>query len=384
MRREAVVRIRVITGIVIAFMAVLVVRLYFIQIIHGDAYKETGESQYVHTVRDLYKRGSVYFTTKDNEKVSAASIKSGYLLAIDPSRIEDAEGVYNAINSITPIDKESFINRANKKDKTYQEIERQVDEEDADEIDALDLKGVKLYRNQWRYYPGKSLAARTVGFVGYDDDTLVGKYGLERYYNETLTRDEDHLSVNFFAEIFSNLGELVFDSTESREGDIVTTIEPTVARTLDRVLDEAQAQWNSAYTGGIIMNPKTGEILALNVVPSFDLNERGGVDIETFRNPLTENVYELGSIIKPLTVAAGLDAGVITPHSTYYDAGFIELDEYTIKNYDGKGRGTVSMQEVLSQSLNTGVAFIADLLGKEAFRKYFYNLKLGSDGNRLA
>ncbi|MCR4285570.1 MAG: penicillin-binding protein 2 [Candidatus Kaiserbacteria bacterium] len=379
MRREAVIRIRFITGIVLAFMAVLLVRLYIVQIVHGDEYRETGEGQYVHTVRDLYKRGSIFFTTKDNENVSAATIKSGYLLAIDPSRIEDAEKTYAEINALLPLDHDTFIARAGKRDKTYQEIEKQVDEELADKIDALNLAGVKLYKNQWRYYPGKSLSARTVGFIGYDGDKILGKYGLERYYNETLMRDSDHMSVNFFAEIFSNLGELVFDSSDSLEGDIVTTIEPTVARTLDRVLDEAQAEWNSAYTGGIIMNPQTGEILALNVVPSFDLNERSGVDIETFRNPLTENVYEMGSIIKPLTVAAGLDAGVITPQSTYYDAGFVTLDEYTIKNYDGRGRGTVSMQEVLSQSLNTGVAHIADLLGKDRFRKYFYGLKLGSE-----
>ncbi len=379
MRKEAVIRIRFITGIVLVFMSVLLVRLYIVQIIHGNEYREAGEGQYVHTVRDLYKRGSIFFTTKDNEKVSAATIKSGYLLAIDPSRIDDEEQAYSSINAITPIDHDIFIERAERKDKTYQEIERQVDNEKADELEKLNLPGVKLYRNQWRYYPGISLSARTVGFVGYDKDTLVGKYGLERYYDETLKRDSDHMSVNFFAEIFSNLGELVFDSSDSHEGDIVTTIEPTVARTLDRVLEEAQKTWNSRLTGGIIMDPKTGEILALNVIPSFDLNERSGVDIDTFRNPLTENVYEMGSIIKPLTVASGLDAGVITPQSTYYDAGFIELDEYTIKNYDGRGRGTVSMQEVLNQSLNTGVSYIAKHLGKERFRKYFYGLKLGSE-----
>jgi cell division protein FtsI (penicillin-binding protein 3)/stage V sporulation protein D (sporulation-specific penicillin-binding protein) len=115
------------------------------------------------------------------------------------------------------------------------------------------------------------------------------------------------------------------------------------------------------------------------VLPSFDLNDRRDIPIESFQNPLVENVYELGSIIKPLTVASGLDAGVITSYSTYYDAGYVELDDFTIKNFDGKGRGTVSMQEVLNQSLNTGVAHISDLLGKERFRHYFYALKLGSE-----
>lgn len=379
MRREAVIRIRIITALVVSLMAVLIVRLYVVQVLHGSEYRATAENQYVHTVSELYNRGSIYFTTKDNEKVSGATIKTGYLLAIDPSKIEDAEATHSALSALLPIEHDTFIERANRTDKTYQEIERQVENDTATKIEALKLPGVKLYRDQWRYYPGKSLSARTVGFIGYNGDTLEGKYGLERYYNDILKRDTDHMSVDFFAELFSNLGTLVFDASEGTEGDIVTTIEPTVARTLDKVLEDAQKQWNSKVTGGIIINPKNGEIIALNVVPSFDLNNRKDVPIEDFRNPLIENVYEMGSIIKPLTVAAGLDAGVITPQSTYYDAGFITLSDYTIRNYDGRGRGTVPMQEILSQSLNTGVAHIASLLGKERFRKYFYGLKLGSE-----
>lgn len=379
MRRDAVTRIRIITGIVLLLMSVLVVRLYYVQLMKGSDYREAGEKQYVHTVRELYNRGSIYFTTKDNEKVSAATIKTGYLLAIDPSKIVDPEHVFSALNAIVPLDHDTFIERAKRTDKTYQEIEKEITNDVAEKIEALAIEGVKLYRNQWRYYPGKSLAGRTIGFIGYDNDSIVGKYGLERYYNETLMRDSNHLSVNFFAELFSNLGDLVFDASDVTEGDIVTTIEPTVARALDKVLEDAQKRWNSKVTGGIIINPKNGEIIALNVIPSFDLNNRNGVSLEDFQNPLVETVYEMGSIIKPLTVASGLDAGVITPQSTYFDPGCIVLSKRTICNYDKRGRGTVPMQEILSQSLNTGVAHIASLLGMERFRNYFYRLKLGSE-----
>lgn len=381
MRKEAVQRIRFITGIIIVLGLILIGRLYFVQVMRGEAYREQAEKQYVHTVRDLFKRGSIYLTTKDGEKVSAATVQTGYLLAIDPSRIENIEETYAKLNAITPIDHERFSERAQKKDKTYQELEQHVENEQAAAIEALRLPGVKLYRNQWRYYPGNSLAARTIGFIGYDvsGDALTGKYGLERHYDYVLVREDERMSVNFFAEIFTNFGDLVFDNSHEDEGDIVTTIEPTVARTLDRILESTNDQYQSTHTGGIIINPKNGEIIALNVVPSFDLNDRSEVPIEAFQNPLVENVYELGSIIKPLTVAAGLDAGVITPNSTYYDAGFLTLSDYTIKNFDGRGRGTVAIQEILSQSLNTGVAHIASLLGKERFRKYFYDLKLGSE-----
>jgi cell division protein FtsI/penicillin-binding protein 2 len=148
---------------------------------------------------------------------------------------------------------------------------------------------------------------------------------------------------------------------------------------LERVLATTHEQYNSALTGGIIMDPKTGDIYAMSAIPTFDLNNRGTTSIDTFQNPLVENVYEMGSIVKALTMAAGLDAGVVTPASTYYDAGYIELDTFTIKNFDGKGRGTVDMQQVLNQSLNTGVSHIVTLMGKERFRDYFLNMKLGSE-----
>jgi len=379
MRKEAILRIRVISVLAIFIALILVVRLYVVQIAKGEEYKQTGERQYVHTVHDLYNRGSIYFTTKNDEKVSAATIQSGFLLAVDPTKITDVDRTYEALNGVTPIDKELFVTRANRKDKTYQEIKQTISKEEAEKIEEKGLAGVHLYRNQWRYYPGKELAARTVGFIGYDGTERVGKYGLERYYEDVLRREEERLSVNFFAEIFANLGDIVFDADKRSEGDIVTTIEPTVARTLDRVLQGVQDEYESTYSGGIIIDPMTGEIIALNVLPSFDLNDRRDISIESFQNPLVENVYELGSIIKPLTVAAGLDAGVITSYSTYYDAGYVDLEDRTIRNYDGKGRGTVSMQEVLNQSLNTGVAHIAELLGSDRFRKYFYELKLGSE-----
>ncbi len=379
MRTAAIFRIRLLSIFVLAVAAVLLIRLYVIQVAQGEEYRAQGERQYVHTVHDLYSRGSIFLTTKDGEKVSAATIQSGYVLVLNPSRLENPEKAFETLSALTTLDRDHFMERAKRTDKTYQEIKQDVTREEGEAIDALNLRGVELYRNQWRYYPGKELAARTVGFVGYDDTKLIGKYGLERYYEDILSRDNERLSVNFFAEIFSNLGNLVFDAKKDAEGDIVTTIEPTVARTLDRVLIATHEQYESAVTGGIIIDPITGEIVALSVIPSFDLNDKKDVKIESFQNPLVENVYEMGSIIKPLTVAAGLDAGVITSYSTYYDAGFLDLEDRTIRNFDLKGRGTVSMQEVLNQSLNTGVAHIVSLIGKERFRDYFLNLKLGSE-----
>ncbi len=381
MRRSAIVRIRIITGVVLCIALVLLGRLYHIQILTNEQYEALGERQYVHTVRDLYDRGSIYFTTRDGEWVSAATVKSGYTLSIDPTRIADPEETYAALVDVLPLDRDSFITKASDTTRTYQQIRDQIDVAIADEIEALELAGVQMYRTQWRYYPASTVAARTVGFIGYTDDStqLTGRYGLERYYEEVLFRDDAKLSVNFFAEIFSNLGSVIFDTAEARTGDVVTSIEPTVARMLDQELQKTHETWGSNLTGGIIIDPQTGEIYAMNVVPTFDLNNRAGATISDFRNPLVEDVYEMGSIIKALTMAAGIDSGAVSPSTTYYDSGTLELDTFTIGNFDGKGRGYVDMQEVLSQSLNTGVAYIVDTMGKDAFREYFKALKFGNE-----
>lgn len=381
MRKTTNARIRIISAFIFCVGFLLIVRLYQIQVHQASAYQERAQRQYVHTAKDVYNRGSVYFTTKDGEKVSAASITSGYLLAVNPTLITDPAAVYEKLKNFTTLSLDDFTQKATLPNRTYVEIEPKLNEETYKKISELDIPGVMLYRNQWRYYPGDTVSARTIGFVGFgsDDGQLRGKYGLERYYDETLFRDNTILSVNFFAEIFSNLGSLVFEDETKKSGSVVTTIEPTVARMLDRILEETQDQYKSKLTGGIIMDPKTGAIYAMNAVPTFDLNNRATTSIEEFENPMVEGVYEMGSIIKALTVAAGLDSKVITPQSTYYDAGFLDLNGYTIKNFDGKGRGTVPMQEVLNQSLNTGVSHIVKLMGKDKFRSYFEGLKLGSE-----
>lgn len=382
-RNAAIKRIRIITAFILLGALVLLARLYQLQVLDFDTYVARGESQYVHTVTDLYDRGDIYFTTKGGDLVSAATIKSGYVMALDPGKVEDPEKLYEALAPYLRIDKDTFIHRATLPDRVYVEIGSELSEEDATAIKAMKLSGVGLYRQRWRYYPGGDLESRIVGFVGYptsgDGRQLVGLYGLERYYEDTLKRDNEKRSVNFFAELFTNLGNMVFEDETSRRGDIVTTIEPTVARLLQNELMKAHQQWHSKLTGGIIMNPKTGEIYAMDAVPTYDPNNRSTTTLDRFTDPLVDSRYELGSIIKALTMAAGLDSQAVTAHTTYYDPGRLTLNDMTISNYDGRGRGTVDMQTVLNQSLNTGAAFVVTAMGKNRFRDYFLNLKLGTE-----
>ncbi len=375
MQHEERTRLRVIAGVILAVGILFIVRLYMLQVVHHDDFTKEAESQYIATMPNLYNRGNIYFTQKDGKHVAAASVGSGYVIAIVPKSVTDAKSYYQTINEITPIDHDEFMTSVGKKADPYEEIATRVPEDEAMALKAKKLAGVQIFRQTWRFYPAGSLAAQTIGFVGYNGKQLTGRYGLESYYNDTLTRNSENLYINFFAELFSNITDTIFDRAEDSSGDLVLTIEPTVQAYLENELQSVMDEWHSDETGGIIMDPKTGEIFAMAVNPSFDLNAYNKVkDIGMFGNPSIEDVYEMGSIVKPLTMAAGLDTGVISESTTYNDTGHVTLNNKTFGNYDGMGRGPgTTMQKILNDSLNTGVAFVVGKLGNQRFADYMLN-----------
>ncbi len=368
-------RLRIIAIIIIAFAALFVTRLYYLQIVHAKDFTHEADSQYIATLPNLYDRGSIYFRSKDGKLVSAATVGSGYVVAIDPKTITDPEETYRSISQVIKLDHAEFIAKAKKKDDPYEQIAERVSADDATLLKAKKIPGVQIFRQTWRYYPAGSLAAQLIGFVGYKGDQLIGRYGLESYYNDVLTRNSENLYVNFFAELFSNISDTLFDRSKENGGDLVLTIEPTVQGYLETELQTVMDEWHSDKTGGIIMDPKTGAIYAMAMNPSFDLNEYGKVkDQSVFANPSVQDVYEMGSIVKPLTVAAGLDTGAISESTTYNDTGHVTLNNKTFSNYDGRGRGPgTTMQKILNDSLNTGVAFIVTRLTNQVFADYMIN-----------
>jgi cell division protein FtsI/penicillin-binding protein 2 len=381
MRREVRGRLRILSFVLLAVALLLFIRLYFVQIVHGHLYSLHADQQYLSASQQLYDRGSIYFSQKDGTLLSAATLGTGFIVSINPSQVKDVEGTYQKLAAITPIDHDAFVASAQKKDDPYEVVGDKVPDEKGQAIAQLDIPGVTVTRERWRTYPSKTLASQSVGFVAYDNDnTLAGRIGLERYYNDVLDRGAEGLFGNFFAELFANLNDVVVDARASRQGDIITTIDPVVQDKLDQVLQATNAKYSSQETGGIIMDPKTGEIIALDTYPSFDAGDFQHGDPAHFGNPLVEHQYEFGSIMKPLTMTAGLDAGVITPDTRYNDTGCIEVNKSRICNYDHKARGpNTPMQEILSQSLNVGASFIATKLGHERFRTYFEKLGFGTE-----
>lgn len=380
MRRAIRLRLRVLSGILFLFAFLLITRLYFVQIIDSDEYLLRAEKQYISSSQELYDRGTIYFTRQDGSLLSAATLAVGFTIAMNPQTLEDPEAAATALAEHITFDRTAFMQSAGKTDDTYEVVAKRVREDAGRAVQALDIPGIRVERERWRAYPAGAQASQSLGFVAYDNDNdLAGRFGLERYYEHVLSRKNQGLFGNFFAELFANLDSVVTDARDTKEGDLVTTIEPVVQEKLDQVLAEVNNRYGSIETGAIIMDPKTGEIIALDTYPSFDANDFANGNPAHFGNPLVESRYEFGSIVKALTMASGLDAGAVTPDTTYNDTGCTTLNNKTFCNYDLKARGTVPMQEVLSQSLNMGASYIALQVGRERFREYFKELGMGEE-----
>lgn len=369
-------RIRIVSAFIFIFAIILIIKLFLVQIVHKNLYTEKADRQYATPSSNIFDRGSIFFTKKDGSLVAAGTVSSGFKIAIVPKNIINTENTYTSLSPYLEMDHDTFILKANKKSDPYEEVAYKLTKEQANEIDSLKIPGVTIYKDNWRFYPGESLASHTLGFLAYKGDDKVGQYGLERYYNETLSKPKDEAYVNFFAEVFSNIKESVVST--KKQGDIITTIEPFTQHTLETELESAFKSWDADQAGGIIMNPQNGEIYAISGFPDFDLNKFNEIkDASIYRNIMVEDVLEFGSVIKPLVMSAALDAGAVKPETTYLDKGMVTINKKDIYNFDKKGRGVVSMQTVLDQSLNTGMVFTESKLGHDKFREYMKSYGIG-------
>lgn len=373
MRKEYRARVRWIAAALLVAALIIIVRLYVVQIVQGDDYRARAEAQYERQSTSRLERGSIFFTEKDGNLISGATLSTGYIVALNTRLIEDDEALYALLSSQFPdLSRKEFDALIGDRTDSYVEVKRRVPDEVGRTLLQADIKGVDVLREQWRFYPGVELASHVIGILGYGEDgeTIAGRYGLERYYNDELAKSGSGLYANFFAELFKNLRS-GFTSETAGGADVVTTIEPTVQQYMEGVLEAYGREWNPRVSGVIVMNPKTGEIISMAARPAFDPNDTKGIDIETLSNPMVESVFEFGSTMKPLTMAAAIDSKAVTRETTYVDRGFAVYDTARISNFDGKARGRVPMQEVLNQSLNTGIGFIVERMGTKTTREYF-------------
>lgn len=340
---------------VVAAYGFLFSHLYQIQVLENREYKAAAESQYAASLGlPSASRGSIYFTDFDGKRLPAAINKDFPVIYAVPNVIEDPAATAAQAASILGQSAKTLEAQFSKKSSKYVLLDKNPDAETVAKVTESKIKGLYTEYIPRRFYPFGSMAAQVLGFVGPNEDNngVSGKYGSEKFYNEEL----------------------------SRRADVTLTIDPTIQAQGEHLIQKMLAKWGGKKASMVVEDVKTGRILAMGSVPSFDPNGYASTtNISRFMNPLVQERYEPGSVMKIITMAAGIDSGKITPQTTYKDTGELKLDGYTIRNWDLKAHGVVTMTEAIEGSLNTGAAFAQQRTGNAAFRGYLEKFGFGQE-----
>lgn len=333
--------------------------LYQVQVLNNHAYKAQAESQAAAALGlPSANRGTIYFTDKDGNRLPAAINKDFPIIYGVPSVIVDPGAVAEQAAPILHQTVASLTTLLSKKASSYVLLDKNPDFEIVEAVKAAKIKGIYTEAVPRRFYPFGPLAAQVLGFVGPNksDKGVSGKYGVEKLYDDELT-----------------------GRAAGGAKDVTLTIDPTIQAEGEHLLQNLITGFNAPRAAMIVADPKTGQIVAMGSLPAFDPNSYASTtNIARFLNPLTQEIYEPGSVMKIITMAAGIDAGKITPDTTYNDTGELKLDGYTIHNWDLKAHGVVTMTQAIEGSLNTGAAYAEQRTGNATFRSYLDKFGFGA------
>jgi cell division protein FtsI/penicillin-binding protein 2 len=250
-----------------------------------------------------------------------------------------------------------------------------VDYEAGEAIKALNASGIKCVPEYHRSYPEKDLTAHVLGIVNRTGD---GFYGVEGYHNQSLRGISGQRSVEK-SPVGEDLPLPPLAEERARPGDsLVLTLDRNiqyiVAEELHRALEEFGAQSGTV----LVMDPRTGALLASYSYPSYSPNDFAQADLKLLSDPAVSKMWEPGSIFKVVTWAAGIDSGTISPGTTFYDNGALEVGGRVIQNWDRQANGLVTMRDGLVGSLNTVAAFTSTSMGKDVFYNYVRRFGFGT------
>lgn len=361
-------RLPVVIGVLLFVSALLVARLASFQFQLSPEVENyllsLRNSSYLRTLQLAADRGRIF--DRDGETLAVNTLK--YRIAVSPNIISNPQRTATQIAGILNMN-ELEVYQALIRPEPYVVLATDVDADKGHEIDELDVSGILIEPMPDRSYPQGTLAAQILGFVGGD---LEGYYGVEGYYQDQLAGQSRTSEV-------SNIPFILPDEQEAGSGkDIVLTIDRDIQFLAESELQRAIAETGSQRGTIIIMNPRNGDILAMASYPSFDPNAYYDVsDARVLVNPAISEQFEPGSVMKVLTMAAGIETSTITAQDTYVDQGRFDVGGISIYNWDRAAHGVVDMTQVLVQSLNVGVATISTRMGPTNFYTMMDNFGIG-------
>jgi cell division protein FtsI/penicillin-binding protein 2 len=362
-------RIIAMMAILSAGALILVGQLVRWQVLEHETFLALAEEEHQAEATIRPHRGAIY----DRNGFLMAADTFQYAVSASPPMITDPYATADRLFPLLGMGRDETLT-ALTSDAAWVQLTRGVSPSLGETILEWDITGIQVESHSKRVYPGGAIGAHLLGFVNDNDN---GFYGIEGYYDSMLhgvpglrqgERDPFGSSIP--------IGPARY--IPPRDGkSLVLTIDRTAQYIVERELADAIARYQAESGTIVVIDPKTGAVLAMASWPTYDPNRFAETDQILFPNPAVSEQYEPGSVFKVVTMAAGLDSGVVAPETTIYDGGMIEVGGRTIYNWNRQSHGVVDMTTVLGKSLNVGAAQVAVTLGKERFYTYVRRFGFG-------
>ncbi|HHY05195.1 MAG TPA: stage V sporulation protein D [Thermoanaerobacterales bacterium] len=352
----------------------LMFRVFWIQFVKSEELREKAQIQWTRDVPVEPKRGAIY---DRNKKPLAISATVDTVMASPPD-IKDIHKTAKLLASALDLDEnelEKKLDDAKKKKKAVLYIKRKISDEESEAVRKLDLDGIHFTKENKRFYPERNLCSHVMGFTGIDSQGLDG---IELIYENYLKGTPGRI-VSETDALSRKLPFGIDKYIPPQDGyDLVLTIDKVIQHVAERELEKALAEHSAKKGTIIVMDPNTGEILAMANKPDYDPNNFNEVSSKLWRNAAVSDSYEPGSTFKVITASAGLEEGVVHPETRFFDPGYIIVSGVRIGCWRHEGHGSQTFIQVVENSCNPGFVDMIMKLGKDKTIKYINGFGFGA------
>jgi len=352
----------------IIFYFLLIYRLYNIQVIQSDKFEEIAQQEHLTSFSIEGERGNIY---DRNLKKLVVNVNVQSLFAIPP-KIENPREAALKISLILNLETKEVLDKLNQK-RPFVWIKRKLNETEVEEIKKLNLEGLDFLKESKRFYPKNYLASNLMGFVGIDNQGLEG---LELFFDQEL-KGLPGLVVLERDALGGKIPLSIKELNTHRDGNsIVLTIDEVIQYITEEALDKAFQKYKAKAGVAIVVEPKTGEVLAIAVRPSYDPNYFNKYALDLWRNLAIANAYEPGSTFKIVTIATALEEGVVKLDDQFYCKGWTNYNRHIF--HDIHQHGTQNLTDIVKNSCNVGVIQVGTRLEQKVFEKSIRRFGFGT------
>jgi cell division protein FtsI/penicillin-binding protein 2 len=361
-------RIRLLLAIFVLVFAGTLARAVWLQGVQASSLGKLAERQHRESIVIPAGRGTIY----DSTGVQLAIGETTTTVYADPRQLTQPRAIAAAAQRFLGVDANTLYAQLLNRKTSFVYIKRFADPTAADEFLKKSYVGVNSYPEEKRAYPQRSVASQVIGFAGTDNKGLGG---LEIEYDRNLTGKTGKQTI--VRDPFGRAISVVSMTPEQQGHDLFTTIDHTIQANAEAVLRKTIARWHANSATAVVLDPRSGAVLAMAQAPGYDANNSSSVPFSLQRNRAVTDTYEPGSVFKLVTIAGALSTGIVTPKTEFTLPYSIKVADRVVHDAEPRGTETLSVAKILSRSSNVGAVTIAKELGSSALMDWIAKFGFG-------